>query len=356
MKKSLLALAVLGAFAGVASAQSSVTLYGIVDLNGRYVKDDGSDRRLSLSHGRHQQQPARLPRHRGSRRRPEGRLQLDGRHQRRHRRRRHAKFWNRRSTVSLFGNFGEVRLGRDYTPTFWNLTIFDAFGTNGLGSLAERRASSYGGTSRQTTRSATSCREPGRLLRPGRWSALRRRHARRPRRLATSAAASASPRARSTSPCALRQQRSHRATPIGRPAGVDRRAGATQKTFNVGGSWDFGFVKLMGYYDRDKLRRLSRRRSCSISGVVPFGQAKCASATTAARRHSTPASRLGNESSRSRRRYAVQPVQADGAVQHASRASTNKDDATRSRLPGAAGGPTPGGESKGFELGVRHFF
>jgi GBP family porin len=33
MKKSLIALAVLGAFAGAASAQSSVTLYGIVDVN-----------------------------------------------------------------------------------------------------------------------------------------------------------------------------------------------------------------------------------------------------------------------------------------------------------------------------------
>lgn len=33
MKKSLVALAVLGAFAGAASAQSSVTLYGIVDMN-----------------------------------------------------------------------------------------------------------------------------------------------------------------------------------------------------------------------------------------------------------------------------------------------------------------------------------
>ena len=43
MKKSLLALAVLGAFAGVASAQSSVTLFGTVDLNGRYVKTDGQD-------------------------------------------------------------------------------------------------------------------------------------------------------------------------------------------------------------------------------------------------------------------------------------------------------------------------
>jgi GBP family porin len=32
MKKSLLALAALTAFAGAASAQSSVTLFGIVDL------------------------------------------------------------------------------------------------------------------------------------------------------------------------------------------------------------------------------------------------------------------------------------------------------------------------------------
>src|SRR6185369_7442237 len=51
MKKSLLALAVLGAYAGVASAQSSVTLYGTVYLNGRYVKQDvtsGESKRWSL--------------------------------------------------------------------------------------------------------------------------------------------------------------------------------------------------------------------------------------------------------------------------------------------------------------------
>lgn len=40
----------------------------------------------------------------------------------------------RRSTVSLMGGFGEIRMGRDYTPTFWNHTSFDPFGTNGVGS------------------------------------------------------------------------------------------------------------------------------------------------------------------------------------------------------------------------------
>jgi predicted porin len=43
--------------------------------------------------------------------------------------------FNRRSTVSLSGPFGEVRLGRDYTPTFLNIPIFDAVGTgSGIGS------------------------------------------------------------------------------------------------------------------------------------------------------------------------------------------------------------------------------
>lgn len=41
--------------------------------------------------------------------------------------------FNRRSTVSLTGGFGEVRLGRDYTPQFWNWTAYDPFGTNGVG-------------------------------------------------------------------------------------------------------------------------------------------------------------------------------------------------------------------------------
>ena len=47
MKKSVLALAVLGAFTGVASAQSSVTMFGVVDLNVRYV--DNNDSTWSLS-------------------------------------------------------------------------------------------------------------------------------------------------------------------------------------------------------------------------------------------------------------------------------------------------------------------
>jgi predicted porin len=52
----------------------------------------------------------------------------------------------RRSTVSLSGGFGEIRLGRDYTPTFWNDTVFDPFGTNGVGTnLVSTANTAFGG-------------------------------------------------------------------------------------------------------------------------------------------------------------------------------------------------------------------
>ncbi|WP_439586812.1 porin [Hydrogenophaga sp.] len=41
--------------------------------------------------------------------------------------------FNRRSTLSLFSPFGELRLGRDYVPTYSNMGAFDSFGNAGVG-------------------------------------------------------------------------------------------------------------------------------------------------------------------------------------------------------------------------------
>ena len=182
MKKSLLALAVLGAYAGVASAQSSVQLFGTLDVNGRYIKNDGRDRQLSMSDRRRQQQRNPLPGHRRPGRRPEGGLQPALRHQLRTPapRGRHAKFWNRRATVSLYTNAGELRLGRDYVPTFWTTAIFDAFGYNGIGSIGQRPAR-RARAARQLDR-LLPAEQPRRLLRPGDGRCGRERHERRPER------------------------------------------------------------------------------------------------------------------------------------------------------------------------------
>ncbi len=46
-------------------------------------------------------------------------------------------FFNRRSTVSLGSRqWGELRMGRDYTPTFWNVSRFSPFGNNGVGAAS----------------------------------------------------------------------------------------------------------------------------------------------------------------------------------------------------------------------------
>ena len=140
MKKSLVALAVLAA-AGAASAQSSVTLFGIVDAGISYT-----DAKTNLATGGSSKQSQYGMTNSGynsSRLGFRGTEDLGGGLA--------AGFWleaplgndsgsisnsnffNRRSTVSLSGGFGEIRLGRDYTPTFWNDTTFDPFGTNGVG-------------------------------------------------------------------------------------------------------------------------------------------------------------------------------------------------------------------------------
>jgi predicted porin len=49
--------------------------------------------------------------------------------------------FNRRSTLGITGPFGEIRLGRDYTPQFWNQTLFDPFGGVGVGTSQPYSAS-----------------------------------------------------------------------------------------------------------------------------------------------------------------------------------------------------------------------
>ena len=139
MKKSLVALAVLAA-SGAAMAQSSVTLFGIVDAGVTYAKASGQSSIYGLSNSGNS--TSRL----GFR----GVEDLGGGLK--------AGFWlegaiqndigtgkgggadgpgfefKRRSTVSLMGNFGEVRLGRELTAAYNNVGIkYDVFGQVGIG-------------------------------------------------------------------------------------------------------------------------------------------------------------------------------------------------------------------------------
>jgi predicted porin len=141
----------------VASAQSSVTLFGVIDANVRNVKNStGSLKTLSTDGMGSSRLGLRGVEDIGGGLRAafwlEGSVNVDvGGGQKTAAAGANgsgfaAQDWQRRATVSLLGGFGEIRLGRDYTPDFWNHTVFDPFGTNGVGSSVNLfNASAAGG-------------------------------------------------------------------------------------------------------------------------------------------------------------------------------------------------------------------
>lgn len=148
MKKSLIALAVLAA-SGAAMAQSSVTLFGIVDTGVGYVKNSGSKNMYDLQ-GQNKSGMANSG-NATSRLGFRGVEDLGGGLK--------AGFWlegevfpdtgaksldfQRRSTVSLAGAFGEVRLGREQVAGYSKVSTYDMFGQVGMGQFLGWSAGLY---------------------------------------------------------------------------------------------------------------------------------------------------------------------------------------------------------------------
>ena len=343
MKKSLLALAVLGAFAGVASAQSSVTLFGTLDLNGRYVKNDGSNARYSLSQdGINSSQLG----FKGSEDLGGGLkagfvliagVNADTGST-------NSQFFNRSAYGQLMGGFGEVRLGRDYTPTFWNNTIFDAFGTNGLGGsnnvkqsfapdyVRANNAISYflpggiGGVYGQVMVAA------GEGAAPGRYTGGRVGFAAGPFDIAGAYS-------------------------------EERIAAGTYKTANIGGAYDFGVVKLMGYWNQEKI--LSAKDNVySVTAVVPMGQGEIHAGYNYGKLTNTGVSNkvdqiaLGYVYNLSKRTALYTNVSrlSNGSMSASSLGSVGISTVGVGGSGSATAAPTFGGKSQGAEFGLRHFF
>lgn len=151
MKKSLLALAVLGAFAGAASAQSSVTIYGVVDLG--ITKGNGG---TAPNNGANSTSKAwQVKQARGSRLGFRGNEDLGGGLSAQflieHRFvpdtgtvtpssvSANPNFWDGGSYVQLTSNVaGSVYFGRWYTPAFWVALKTDPFGWDGVGQVSSK--------------------------------------------------------------------------------------------------------------------------------------------------------------------------------------------------------------------------
>jgi predicted porin len=350
MKKSLLALAVLGAYAGVASAQSSVQLFGTLDVNARYIKNDGRERAFTQSTDGINSSELRF----------QGIEDLGGGLKAGFNLRSginpdtgtaNAKFWNRRATVSLYTNAGELRLGRDYVPTFWTQALFDPFGYNGIGSVGN--VARYGQVRADNSFGYFLPSNLGGFYGQLMYSANEAgTNADRPARY-------------------IGGQFGFRAGPFDVAAGYAETdygvvgiagnavtglpaipVGTKVKTGNIGGSFDFGFAKIMGFYDEEKLQ-VGKEKRWEVGATFPFGQSE----VRVGYQEDKMDANVGLDSKVTNVAATYQYNLSKRTALYGTAALLQNKDATSVSLPGGTiGGPNAGGDSKGFELGVRHFF
>ena len=274
MKKSLIALAALAA-AGAASAQSSVTLFGIVDAAISHYSVSGGDSVNVLTNSGYNS--SRLG-FRGTEDLGggmsasfwlEAALQNDNGNS-------GGLFFQRRSTVSLAGNWGELRLGRDYVPTFWNMTVFDPFGTNGVGSNIGHKVKLAGATAGTTVSRAVDplyvrSSNMVQYFLPANLGGFYGQISYAFDEQTTGNAGEY-----------VGGRIGFASGPFNVAAAYGRTDGANPTTdvspdvsdWNIGGQWDFGMAKLLGVYDDAKYEGAAgsaHLKTWLIGGLIPVG-------------------------------------------------------------------------------------
>jgi predicted porin len=281
MNRSTLALALL-ATTGAASAQSSVTIYGVMDSAAAYGRGSLTSRKMltsganttsrigfrgtedlggGLSAGfvleaqvfvdTGEGQPTNTNNQTtGTTTTPAGTQGLT---------------FARRSTVSLTGQFGEVRLGRDFTAHYRNRVEVDPFGNAGVGA-SQAFVGSIGGV--VSTRASNMI---GYFLPPnlgGVYGQVQHYRGENP---------SGTPTSKDGTGNTLRLGYANGPVNVSVAYGhTSYNATATAgdiTTQNIGVQYNLGFARLMGGLYRDKVKRLVpiTAKGYAVGGVVPLG-------------------------------------------------------------------------------------
>lgn len=344
MKHIATAAALLALAAGTASAQSSVTLFGVVDLSANSIKT-GPNRASTLdgATGASQLQSNRL----GFR----GVEDLGGGMT--------AGFWleggldtdigavgggngvsatpaffNRRSTVSLTSGFGEVRLGRDYNPSNWN-QYTEAFGGNGYGGLLYMVLDGLGSGAKSLVRSNNSVT----YFLPGNLGGVYGRFM---------VAAGEGVAGQKYTGGLL----GYTAGPLNVSAALGNTKTATPddyKVFNLGASYDLGVAKVYGLWDQAKYGA-KKRATYEISTSVPIGTNEFRAAYI--RANASGAGTDANDGTKIALEYIHNLTKRTALYTQYGRV-TNKGAATYS-LTGSGG--VAGQTMTGYGAGVRHTF
>jgi predicted porin len=343
MKKPFIVLALAAAAATSAQAQSTaVTLFGIVDASLRQVKN-GGDSVSSLASGgiNSSRLGVRGAEDLGGGLRAgfwlEHGFNLDTGTQSDA-----SRFWNRRSTVSLIGGFGEVRLGRDFTPIYTGWSDFDAFSDNGVaagGKFSDRIGSNVDTLTRSDNQLTYLLPAMGGVY--GQLSVAAGEGAAGRKMIAGRVGYSAGP---------LNVSVALGRTEVTPTAGSDEH-----EVITLGGSYDLGVMRVLAYWRQNEFGA-GKVTVTSIGATVPLRSGTVrASFTRADGSGRTPAGTLIGDNDADQ--FAL------GYVHNLSKRSalyaTYARVANDGRATYATGTPpalAAGATSTGYEFGVRHSF
>lgn len=268
MKKSLLALAVLSAFAGAAAAQSSLTIFGVVDAN--VGKDIGSDdKRLGqgaqsrlgfrgvedIGNGLkaffHIQ--TRFDSGTGANQGTPGASGTTPAST--------SPFWQAEANVGMTGNFGNVRLGRNYTEAFYHTITVDPWGYD---TVANLKNFITGGIAADRANNAISYWITNSGITFGAQVAETADNG------GTGASSSTPGTLGADRPVNVRLQ--YAAGPIAVGVSYEDPADADDDWTLINGAYDFGVAKVGVFYGTGTSATQLDRKSYGITAVAPYGQ------------------------------------------------------------------------------------
>lgn len=247
--------------------------------------------------------------------------------------------FGRRSTVSLIGSWGELRVGRDFVPGFQNLSSFSPFGTNGVGSSAFLFYPVQAAARVTNVRASNSIGfflpKMGDVYGQAMYASGEN---------PSNAGATAS----DGNVVGFR---------LGYAPGPFDIAFGTTKTkisalgdltqTNLGASYDFGVVKAMALWNENKVGA-TRTRSYLIGGLMPMGPGTIRAAYS---RVSTTG--VANDANHIALGYVYNLSKRSALYANYAHIS-NKNNGTNYNVGVAV--LTPGGSSSGYEFGIRHSF
>lgn len=249
--------------------------------------------------------------------------------------------WARRATVQLSGDWGELRLGRDYVPSFINLTMtMHPFGPNGVASsgLLFYPAPANGTTPRTNARASNSI---GYFLPPGLGGVYA--HV-----MLALGEQGDGPTQRDGQLQGMRIGWRNEAFNAAVAITRTRYATGDYKQSNVGAAWQLGPVKLMGLWGENKVgtTKTTARMAGARWQVGPQGEVRFAYTTLRAKGVASDASHIALG-------YVHDLSKRTALYGNAARAD-NKGTGVRFNVGMAT--TVPGGNCSGAEFGVRHSF